>query len=96
MRSRGRTCLTLRPGDPGTKRFVEKYGDKLVAVRYRYDEEVWRRYTTVELVVDERRWTPERHFSDPDRVVGLRIGFAEERLRQRDPAGKLWWLPCTS
>ena len=30
--------LKLKPGQNGTKRLVEKYGDALVCVRYRYDE----------------------------------------------------------
>jgi len=68
--------------------------------RYRYDEESLRRYTTVELVVDESKWIPERCISDPDRQVGLRIGYEETELRARirgvqarwDPAAKLWWM----
>jgi len=60
-----------------------------------------RRYTTVELIVDDSPWVPERRFSDPDRVVGLRIGWAEKAHQARlravqarwDPAVKLWWLP---
>jgi len=100
MKRKGTTRLTLRPGDRGTLALVEKYGDALVAVRYRYDEERLRRYTTVELVVDESRWIPERRISDPDRLVGLRIGYEERELRARirgvdarwDPEVKLWWL----
>jgi hypothetical protein len=92
--------LTLRPGDRGTRSHLEKYGEALVAVRYRYDERSLRRYTTVELVVDEARWVPERCISDPDRLVGLRIGYEETELRARlrgvqarwDPSRKLWWL----
>jgi len=30
--------LILRPGQNGTKKLLEKYGDRLVSVRYRYDE----------------------------------------------------------
>lgn len=28
----------LKPGQNGTKRLVERFGDALVCVRYRYDE----------------------------------------------------------
>ncbi len=92
--------MLLRPGDPGTKALLEKWGDALVAVRYRYDEQNLRRYTTVEIIVDESRWVPERGVSDPDRLVGLRIGYEETALRARlrgvqarwDPATKLWWV----
>jgi hypothetical protein len=73
---------------------------QLVAVRYRYDERNWRRSTTVELVVDDSPWAPERHISDPDRLVGLRIGWAEKEHQVRlravqarwDPTARLWWV----
>lgn len=31
------TRLTLRPGPPGTRKLLEKYGERLVRVRYVYD-----------------------------------------------------------
>ena len=31
------TRLTLRPGQPGTRKLVERYGERLVRVRYVYD-----------------------------------------------------------
>jgi hypothetical protein len=71
-----------RPGDPGTKRYVEKHGDRRVAVRYRYDEQASKRYTTVEIVVDERPWAAAPVVPDPDRPVGLRIEYGEESLRR--------------
>ena len=33
-----RTRLTLKPGQRGTKQLVAEYGDRLVCVRYRYDD----------------------------------------------------------
>ena len=44
---------TLKPGDSGTKRLSARFGDRLVCVRYRKDESTNRRFTTVELIVDE-------------------------------------------
>lgn len=55
----GRVLKTMRPGDPGTKRWLEKYGRWLVAVRYRGDEKARKRVTTVELIVGEGFWDPE-------------------------------------
>jgi hypothetical protein len=43
--------LKLKPGKRGTKNLIKQYGDKLVCVRYRYDEKSAKRYTTVELIV---------------------------------------------
>lgn len=48
------TRATRRPGDKGTLKHLDQYGDRLLFVRYRYDPETNTRLTTVELIVDER------------------------------------------
>ena len=48
------TRLKLKPGQKGTKALVEKYGDALVCVRYRYDETSRTRLKTVELIVERK------------------------------------------
>jgi|SRR6185369_4792396 len=53
-----RTRLTLRPGRPGTRRLVARYGTRLVRVRYRYDDQHRIRITTVELIVAVRALPP--------------------------------------
>jgi len=50
------TRLTLRPGIPGTKRLLARYGERLVCVRYLYDDARNRRLNTVELVIEEAPW----------------------------------------
>lgn len=86
-----RIRLTLKPGQRGTKRLVARYGERLVCVRYRYDEERKRRYKTVELIVDEVEWEPRAQRIPGDRVVGVRVGYEEEELRGRvKRAGGRW------
>ncbi|MCU0493482.1 MAG: hypothetical protein MUD01_17995 [Chloroflexaceae bacterium] len=53
-----RTRLKLRPGQRGTKKLLAVYGDQLLCVRYRYDEESRKRFKTVELIVDIADWQP--------------------------------------
>ena len=48
------TRATRRPGQKGTRTHAERYGDRLLYVRYRYDPETNTRVTTVELIVDRR------------------------------------------
>jgi hypothetical protein len=99
---------TRRPGQKGTKKLVQRFGDRLIFVRYRYDLQRRRRYTTVELIVDEQPWTPTPAASlsvtatlNPDSEVTLRIGVHEPRIRARikeaggkwDPASGVWMLP---
>jgi hypothetical protein len=55
-----RVRLVRRPGQHGTKAYVEQYGDRLICVRYRYDEATRRRYKTIELIVEETPWKPKR------------------------------------
>src|SRR6185295_6163858 len=47
------TRLTLRPGRNGTCKLAERFGKRLVRVRYRYDETLRKLYTMVELIVAE-------------------------------------------
>ena len=55
-----RTRLHLKPGQRGTKRLSEQYGEQLVCVRYRYDDATKKRYKTVELIVDVAEWSPAK------------------------------------
>ena len=99
------TRLTLRPGQAGTKKLARRYGERLVCVRYRYDEKTERRLKTVELVVESVPWRPakRRPRRRDDEIVAVRIAYDELELRSRAkrlgavwrPAQKLWeisWL----
>jgi hypothetical protein len=46
----------VQPGQPGTKKLVERYGDNLICVRYRYDEDKMMMYKTIEIIIDEKPW----------------------------------------
>jgi hypothetical protein len=101
------TRVTLKPGDKGTKRMVERFGERLICVRYRYDLARKMRYKTVELIIEEVPWTPRMDAPDgaplrrPPALVGVRVQYPEAELRRTvkdaggrwDPARKLWILP---
>ncbi len=59
-----RTRLKLKPGQRGTKKLQAMYGDRLVCVRYRYDLESGRRFKTIEIIVEEKEWSPRNHRHD--------------------------------
>ncbi len=96
---------TLLAGKNGTKRYLREYGDNLYCVRYRQDKEKGKRYTTVELIVDEgqlfKGYYQEVHGPHPTQNVDLQIGFSEFELRDQvkaagarwDKGKKLWELP---
>lgn len=87
----------LKPGQMGTKRLVEQFGDALLCVRYRYDEKRGVQMKTVEIVVEEKATRPVVRFRDDD-LVKLIVAFTETGLRDRlkaaggrwDPQEKLW------
>ena len=73
-----RTRLKLNPGQRGTKKLVAKYGERLVCVRYRYDEEKKKRYKTVELVEEVVDWEPNKEVVSPlERVVYVKVEWGE-------------------
>jgi hypothetical protein len=85
--------LTRRPGQAGTKKFTERYGERLVCVRYRYDPDNGFRHKTVELIVETVPWTPRARLPRrrDEEMVAVRIGYGETELRERAKRlGALW------
>ena len=78
---------------------VKQYGNRLVCVRYRYDEKARKRYTTVELIESEEPWKPPPF--GPDSIVRIKIAFDEIDLRQKikevggrwSQSTKTWKMP---
>jgi hypothetical protein len=89
--------LNLKPGQKGTKKLVEAYGNSLLYVRYRYDESRGVRLKTVEIVVEEKPWQPKVRLLDEDNVA-VAVNYSEKPLRDMlkaaggkwDPERKLW------
>lgn len=87
------TRLKLQPGQKGTKKLLEKHGEALVCVRYRYDKASCTRIKTVELIVERTEWhPPARKFGDND-LVHVRIGYAEKDLIETAKSVKGRWNP---
>ena len=95
-----------KPGQRGTLDLVEKYGDRLVCVRYRYDPKRKQRFKTAEIIVEQREWEPEEAPStapetptpiEPPRYtrhVGLRIRYNEKDLQRKIKAIGGTWSPA--
>ncbi|WP_394237106.1 hypothetical protein [Pseudomonas anguilliseptica] len=87
---------SLKPGKNGTKRFLERYGDDLIAVRYRHDAENQISYTTVELIVERKHKSPQPRTQPPKQptaLVFIRVGYHEKEIQQavKQAGGK--WQP---
>ena len=86
-----RVRLRLKPGQKGTRQLLAQYGDRLVCVRYRYDPARRKRFKTIELLVAECDWVPPRPAPPADRLVPVRVAFAELAVRQQvNQAGGAW------
>jgi hypothetical protein len=93
--------VKLKPGQKGTKKLMELYGDALICVRYRYDAERRKQLKTVEIVVTEKDWTPPPAKFPDGALVPLRIGISEKSTQDQvkalggrwDRKQQLWFVP---
>jgi hypothetical protein len=88
-----KTRLTLRAGQNGTKKLQRKYGDRLLAVRYRYDAVRRLRLKTVELIEEQLPWeVPITASATALRPVTIRLEPDEADLRNSIKAAGGFWL----
>jgi hypothetical protein len=100
--------LKLKPGQNGTKKLLARFGERLLCVRYRYDEARSLRFTTVELIVSQSPWQPRKRSRtvprSPHDMVYVRIAYDNIDLRAKlkvlgalwRPRYKLWELPWSA
>jgi hypothetical protein len=81
----------LAPGAPGTKKYVNKYGDRLVCVRYKYDQHTGTKTKTIELIVTQEKWVKKKSAIPPNKKMYLNIHHTDTFLQKlvRD-AGGTW------
>jgi hypothetical protein len=79
---------TIQPGEMGSKQFHQKYGERLVCVRYRTDKQLQKRYTTVELIVAEKPLPGPRR----PLMTWVKVNFDELELRGKVKAAGGKWL----
>jgi len=79
---------TLHPGDMGTKKLFNQYGDQLICVRYRIDSLKQKRFTTVELIVDEKPFITYK----AKVIAWLKIEVEETELRNKVKSAGAKWL----
>ena len=88
-----RTRLTMHPNQRGAKQLLAQYGNRLVWVRYRYDEQQQKRFKTVELIVEEHAWTPATYQRPAESLVQVRVAVSEIVVRRQvKNAGGRWNL----
>ena len=96
-----RTSRTLAPGQPGTKKLVEKYGERLICVRYRYDPENGIKTKTIEIVIDQNKLDVNKRRIPPNKMMHIQVDVKEYEIRNIVKAAggrwnnmkKIWELP---
>lgn len=83
----------LKPGQKGTKRLVQQYGDQLVCVRYKYDWKRKKRIKTIELKIEEKDWKPQSTEFINNKLVFIRVQGYEQNIRKRVKKAGGIWLP---
>lgn len=87
------TRKTVYPGQPGSKKLHQQYGDDLVCVRYRYDAVRRERVKTVEIIVERGAWEPDRERIPPNKRIPIRVTPQENDLKQQVKAAGGRWNP---
>lgn len=95
---------TLQPGQQGTHRWKNKFGEKLLNVRYRYDDMRRKRYTTVEIIVEEKAYIhspandivreSRERAENPDDIkqyVYIKVEYQEVVVREKVKAAGAKW-----
>ena len=86
-----RILRTVRPGAPGTMGLLEEFGERLVCVRYRYDEAAGQCFTTAEIVVRRSEWAAPKRGPSPDEAVWVKVEWGEPEVAKRiKAAGGKW------
>ncbi len=75
-------CRKIRAGGTGTKKMVEKYGNRLLCVRYIYDVVRGIKIKTVELIEEQRPWKAGQHHIPPNKIMHLRVEYGEVKIGQ--------------
>jgi hypothetical protein len=99
-RRRKRYVSTRKPGQPGTKALVARYGERFRSLRYVYDREARRKYREIILLDSGEPWDPGPPDPGPEDEVGVAIALDETELRKRvaaaggrwDRRDKLWYI----
>jgi len=85
------TKRTLYPGQAGTKKWVKKYGDRLCCVRYKYDSKNNKKFTTVELIAEEKKWFPNPNRIPHNKLIDIRVRYGEVHIGKLvKAAGGTW------
>jgi hypothetical protein len=71
----------------------EQYGERLVCVRYRYDETKKQRWKTIELIIEQSAWEPPQDRRRDETLVAIQVAAHEREVRRQVKAAGGKWNP---
>jgi hypothetical protein len=77
------TKRTILAGQPGTKKWIDKYGKDLICVRYKYDPVKQKKIKTVELIAEERSYKTKKDKIHNNKIVSIRVSYNETDLQRK-------------
>ena len=75
-----KTLRVLQKHQEGAKNLSNKYGDLFVCARYKIDYQRRKKLKTVELIIDEKNWTPKNDDPYLNQIVKVRIAYGEIKM----------------
>ncbi len=94
------TRKVLRPGQPGTQKYMQEFGSDLICIRHRYNSKKRKKQITAEIVLEEKPWLTDTKRIPPNKIVGIKVTYQEKNIRKMiqdvgakwDPVSRLWFL----
>lgn len=81
----------IHAGQPGSRKYMEKYGDRFVCVRHRYDTDSGKRLKTIELIEDEGPVRLRKTWIPKNKILLIRVEYGETDVaRLVKAAGGRW------
>lgn len=72
----------LKPGQPGTRKWVERFGEDLICIRYCIDKKNGQRLTTAEIIINKKPENKLKKRIPSNKIMQLKIDFSEKDLRK--------------
>jgi len=85
------TNKVIHAGQHGTQKWIKKFGQDFIAVRYKNDTATNKKMVTVELIDEVQDWQKNLRRIPKNKIVKIKIGYGEIDLRQRIKVlGAVW------
>lgn len=85
------TQKKLTAGKPGTRKWMKKYGEDFLCLRYKYDPDIKMKIKTVELVVEREPWEKNLLRIPENKTVFVRVEYGEVHIgKMLKSVGGIW------